>query len=572
MPVHNSEIAGMFDHLADLLEIEGANRFRVRAYRSAADTIRDQSREVADMLEDGEDLSEPPGIGEDLAGKIAEIVETGRLPLLEETAEDVPEGMREATRIPGIGPKRARALFEALEIDTLENLKAAAEDGQVAEIDGSGPKTQAKIREALESGEIGERRIRLDTAAEFAEPLVDWLREVEGVRRAEVAGSYRRRKETVGDLDIVAAGEDGEAIIGRFVEYDEIEEVASKGRTRATVRLRSGLQVDLRVVAEESWGAALHDFTGAKAHAVAMRKRAQGRDLKLNEYGLFDGDERVAGETEEGLFEGLGLPWIDPVLRESRGEIEAAEAGELPELVTLDDIRGDLHAHTTASDGRNSLREMAEAAKERGCEYLAITDHSRSQTQAGGLSVEEVEAQIEEIEALNAELDGVRLLKATEVDILEDGSLDFPDALLDKLDVVVASVHGRLDLDAEAQTERIIRAMDNPRVNVIGHPTARLIGERRGMALDIERLAEAAAERGCALELNANPMRLDPRDVHCRLAVEAGARIAISTDAHSVGGLGNMRHGVDQARRGWLGAADVINTRSWPELSKLLRR
>ena len=562
----------MFDHLADLLEIQGANRFRVRAYRNAANTIRDQSRNLADMLEAGEDLSEMPDIGEDLAGKIAEIARTGHLSLLDEVAEDVPEAIVEATRIPGIGPKRARALFDALELSSVEDLKTAAREGRIAGLRGFGEKTEAKILEELEKGAIDERRIRLDVAEDFAEPLLDWVRGIDGVRQAEIAGSYRRRKETVGDIDILVAGEEGRAIIDRFVDYDEIEDVASKGRTRSTVVLRSGLQVDLRVIPGKSWGAALHYFTGSKAHNIAGRRRAQDRGLKLNEYGLFDGDEQIAGATEEEVYEGIGLPWIDPLLRENRGEIEAAEEGTLPELVTREDIRGDLHTHTTASDGKNTLREMAEAAMEMGYEYLAITDHSRSETQAGGLAAQELEAQIEEIDALNEELDGVRLLKSSEVDILEDGRLDYPDSLLERLDLVVASVHSKLDLDEDAQTGRILRAMENPLVSIIGHPTGRQIGVRRPSALNVERIVEAAAECGCVLELNANPVRLDLKEVHCRMAAEHGVRIAISTDAHSTRGLGNIRYGVDQARRGWLSTADVVNTRGWEDLSGLLRR
>ena len=562
----------MFDHLADLLEIQGANRFRVRAYRNAANTIRDQSRNLADMLEAGEDLSEMPDIGEDLAGKIEEIARTGHLSLLDEVAEDVPEAIVEATRIPGIGPKRARALFDALELSSVEDLKTAAQEGRIAGLRGFGEKTEAKILEELEKGAIDERRIRLDVAEDFAEPLLDWVRGIDGVRQAEIAGSYRRRKETVGDIDILVAGEEGRAIIDRFVAYDEIEDVASKGKTRSTVVLRSGLQVDLRVIPGKSWGAALHYFTGSKAHNIAGRRRAQDRGLKLNEYGLFDGDEQIAGATEEEVYEGIGLPWIDPLLRENRGEIEAAEEGTLPELVTREDIRGDLHTHTTASDGKNTLREMAEAAMEMGYEYLAITDHSRSETQAGGLAAQELEAQIEEIDALNEELDGIRLLKSSEVDILEDGRLDFPDSLLERLDLVVASVHSKLDLDEDAQTGRILRAMENPLVSIIGHPTGRQIGLRRPSALNVERIVEAAAECGCVLELNANPVRLDLKEVHCRMAAEHGVRIAISTDAHSTRGLGNIRYGVDQARRGWLSTADVVNTRGWEDLSGLLRR
>src|SRR6056297_3286728 len=572
MPVHNSEIAAMFDYVADLLEVQDANEFRVRAYRNAADTIRDQSRSVASMVEEGEDLSEVPDIGEDLAGKIGEIVRSGNLPLLGELSEDVPEAIVEATRIPGIGPKRARALFEELDLGSLDELKKAAKEGRIADIEGFGEKTEARIREELEKGDITERRFRLDVAEDFAEPLVAWIREIDGVERAEIAGSYRRRKETVGDLDILAAGEDGGAIIDRFTEYDEVEEVVSQGKTRSTVRLRSGLNVDLRVIPDASWGAAMHYFTGSKAHNIEGRRRAQDRDLKLNEYGLFDGEKRVAGATEEEVYEAIGLPWIPPVLRENRGEIEATEKGELPDLITRDDLKGDLHTHTDASDGKNTLREMADAAQELGYEYLAITDHSKSQTQAGGLSEDALHRQIDEIGALNDKLDGIRLLASCEVDILEDGSLDFPDKLLERLDLVVASVHSKLELAEDRQTERMIRAMDNPLVSIIGHPTGRRIGERKSCALDMERLVDAAKDRGCVLELNANPVRLDLKDVHCRMAAEKGVDIAISTDAHSTGGLGNMRFGIDQARRGWLATENIVNTRSWNNLSKMLRR
>lgn len=572
MPVHNSEIATIFDHIADLLEIEDANRFRVRAYRNAANTVRDQSRAVANMVEEGEDLSDLPDIGDDLAEKIAEIVRTGHLAMLDDLSEDIPDAIVEATRIPGIGPKRARTLFRELDLTSVDDLQKAGEDGRIAELEGFGEKTQEKILSELEKGDLTEHRFRRDVAEDFAEPLLAWVRDIDGVKKAEIAGSYRRRKETVGDLDILAAGEDGAAIIERFTKYDEIDEIASQGKTRSTVTLRVGLNVDLRVVQEKSWGAALHYFTGSKPHNIAGRRRAQERDLKLNEYGVFDGKTRVAGETEEDVYDKIGLPWIDPVLRENRGEIEAAENGDLPDLITLDDIKGDLHTHTRASDGKNSLREMAEAAQERGYTYLAITDHSKSQSQAGGLSEDELEAQIDDIAALNDDLNGFRLLASCEVDILEDGSLDFPDALLSKLDLVVASVHSKFNLDEKTQTERIIRAMDNPLVSIIAHPTGRQIGERRAYPVDMEKLVDAAKERGCTLELNANPIRLDLNDVNCRMAMEHGAQVVISTDAHSTGGLGNIRYGVDQARRGWLTAADVVNTRGWNDVAKLIKR
>ena len=572
MPVHNSEIAALFDHIADLLEIEGANSFRVRAYRNAAHTIRDQSRNVSDMIADDFDLSKLPGIGKDLAGKMKEIVETGHLKLLDEIREEIPETLADVMAIPGIGPKRAKALFEALNIRTLSDLKRVAEDGRIADVAGFGPKTEQHIRDELAKGDLQEHRIKISVADDFAEPLLAFIRTLKGVKDAVIAGSYRRRKETVGDLDILVTAEEGAAVIDGFVDYDEITEIVSKGSTRSTVILRSGLQIDLRVVPQISYGAAMHYFTGSKAHNIACRKRAIDRGLKLNEYGVFKGSRRIAGKTEQEVYDAIDLPWIDPTLREDRGEIEAAVNGALPKLVTLDDIRGDLHTHTTASDGKNSLREMAEAARKRGYEYLAVTDHSKSQTVAHGLDEKRLRQQLEAIDLLNDELKGIRLLKSSEVDILAGGTLDYPDSLLRELDLVVASVHAKFDLPADKQTERIMRAMDNRFVNIIAHPTGRLIGERQAYPLNMERLIEAAQDRGCFLELNAQPIRLDLNDLHCRMAKDSGVKVAISTDAHSIAGLSNIRFGIDQARRGWLEADDVLNSRNLHTLSTLLKR
>lgn len=572
MPVHNTEIADIFDHVADLLEIQDANRFRVRAYRNAARTIRDLNRNLADMLAEGTDLADLPDIGDDLAAKIAEIVNTGHLSLLEDLAKEIPPAIVEVTAVPGIGPKRARALFDALGVSSLDDLREAAASGRIAALPGFGEKTQTRIRDELAKGDVAEKRFGIATAQDFAEPLLAYIRGIDGVTKAVVAGSYRRRKETVGDLDILAVAENGGDAIGRFTEYDEVRQVVSKGQTRSTVVLRSGLQVDLRVVPGVSYGAAMHYFTGSKAHNIACRKRAIARDLKLNEYGVFDGQKRIAGKTEEEVYAAIGLPWIAPELRENRGEIEAAETGKLPALVTRDDIRGDLHAHTTASDGRNTLREMATAAQDLGYEYLGITDHSKSQTVAGGLGRDELLAHLEKIDRLNEELGGFRLLKSSEVDILENGKLDYHDDVLRRLDLVVAAVHSRFDLSEAQQTERIIRAMDNLHVTIIAHPTGRLIGERLAYAVDMEKVITAARERGCFLEINAHPMRLDLNDLHARMARDAGVKLSIGTDSHSTGGLENMRFGIDQARRSWLSAEDVLNTRSWSELSKLIRR
>jgi DNA polymerase (family 10) len=388
----------------------------------------------------------------------------------------------------------------------------------------------------------------------------------------EIAGSYRRRKETVGDLDILATCKKGSKVMDSFVEYEDVEKVLSKGKTRSSVVLRSGIQVDLRVVPQVSYGAALHYFTGSKEHNIAVRKMGVKKNLKINEYGVFRGEKRIAGKTEKEVYKQVALAYIEPELRENRGEIEAAKKGQLPPLIKLKDIRGDLHTHTKSTDGRYKLEDMAKAAEKRGYEYFAVTDHSKHVTVAKGLNAERLARQIEEIDRLNQKMKGIRILKSIEVDILEDGSLDLPDSVLKELDLVTASVHYKFNLSQEKQTERIIKAMDNPLVNIFCHPTGRLINERRPYEVNIERLLEAAQERGCFLELNAHPDRLDLNDAHCKLAKDMGVKVAISTDAHSIDDLDLMRFGISQARRGWLEAEDVLNTRRWEELKKLLKR
>jgi DNA polymerase (family 10) len=401
---------------------------------------------------------------------------------------------------------------------------------------------------------------------------VAYLEEIEEIEKITVAGSYRRRKDTVGDLDILVTCHDSAPVMERFTAYEEVVEIISKGDTRSSVSLRSGIQVDLRVVAAESYGAAMHYFTGSKAHNVTVRKIGQENELKINEYGVFRGKKWIAGATEEEVYNQVGLPYIEPELRENRGEIEAARTGNLPELVTLQDIRGDLQMHTTASDGKFGIREMAEAAKERDYDYLAISDHSKRVTMAKGLDAKRLGRQIKKIETLNEKIKGIRILASCEVDILADGSLDLEDEILADLDLVICAVHYDTNLPEKKQTERIIRAMDNPHFNILAHPTGRLLGTREPYAIDLERVMKAAVERGCYLEINADPERLDLNDVGCKMAKEMGLKIPISTDAHSTGGLDHMRLGVAQARRGWLTAEDVLNTRPWGQLKKLLKR
>jgi DNA polymerase (family 10) len=574
MAVHNRDVAEIFNEIADLLEIEGENQFRIRSYRNAARTVSDLSGNVADMVEKGEDLSELPGIGKDLAGKIKEIVDTGTLEKLQELRKRTSPELRDLMKIGSLGPKRVKQLHEELGVNTIEDLEKAAEAGKVREVPGFGSKTEQSILRDVQKVKEGkqERRFLWSEMEEYAEPLVKYLGRLESIDKITVAGSYRRRKETVGDLDILVTCEHGGPVMDRFTSYEEVDRVISKGDTRSSVSLRSGIQVDLRVLADESYGAAMHYFTGSKAHNVAVRQIAQKKKLKINEYGVFKGNKRVAGKTEEEVFEQVGLPYIEPELRENRGEIEAARKGNLPELVTVEDIRGDLQMHTTASDGKFSIEEMARAAKDRGYEYLAITDHSKRVTMAGGLDAKRLSKQIEEIEKLNERIKGIRILKSCEVDILEDGSLDLEDEILEELDLVICAVHYNTNLSEKKQTERIIRAMDNPYFNILAHPTGRLIGSRDPYEVDLERVMHAARQRGCFLEINADPQRLDLNDVHCKMAKEIGLKIPISTDAHSVSGLDHMRLGAAQARRGWLAAEDVLNTRSWAELKKLLKR
>jgi len=571
LPIHNAEIAEMFNRLADLLEIEDANPFRVRAYRNAARTLNGLPRSVVAMLEEGEDLSRLPGIGKDLAHKIEVIVETGRLPALSEIERHTPSGLVKLLSVPGLGPKRVRLLHETLGIEDVEALASAARGGALRRLAGFGPKTEQNILHALETRGAEERRVKRIVAEATAEDLADYLRGIEGVVRVEIAGSYRRRRETVGDIDILAACGPRSPIIQSFIDYEDVAEVLSRGRKRSTVILRNGLQVDLRVVPEASYGAALYYFTGSKAHNIAVRTIGLKKGLKINEYGVFRGERRVAGRTEEEVFAQVGIPFIEPELREGRGEIEAARQGRLPSLIELSDIRGDLHVHSKASDGRATIAEMAKAAHARGYQYLSINDHSKRVTIAHGLDARRLARQLAEIDRLNEGMTGFLILKSTEVDILEDGTLDLPDDVLCRLDLTVCAVHSKFGLSRDRQTERIIRAMDNPCFDILGHPTGRLINERAGYEIDMERLLLAARERGCYLEVNAQPDRLDLTDLHCKMAKDVGVKVAISTDAHSVTDLDLMRFGLDQARRGWLEADDVLNTRRWPALKRLLR-
>ena len=572
MPVHNTDIANIFTEIADLLEIESANPFRIRAYRNAARTLTGLGEEVSVYLKEGKELTELPGIGKDLAAKIVEVLDSGRCQALEKLRKATPPGLTDLLHIPGLGPKRVHALYHELDVQTPEQLLRAAKDGRVHTLPGFGLKTEQSIIADIEAHVTQKPRIKLVTAAQYAEPLVAYLKKVPGVDAVVVAGSYRRRKETVGDLDILVCAAHSDKVMTAFSHYDEVHEVLAKGGTRSTVILRNGLQVDLRVVPKASYGAALYYFTGSKAHNIAVRRRAQQRKLKVNEYGVYKGSQQIAGATEESVFAAIGLPYIPPELRENTGEIEAAEQQQLPKLVELDDLRGDLHAHSTATDGHNTIKEMALAARDFGLEYLAITEHSRHLTVAHGLDEQRLLKQIDEIDKLNAELRGITLLKGIELDILEDGQLDLPDSVLARLDLVVGAVHSKFHLSRAKQTERILRAMDHPHFSLLAHPSGRLLETRDAYDVDMARIIRHARERGCYLELNAQPDRLDLLDTHCRMARDEGVLISVDSDAHSVNDFNNLQYGIGQARRGWLEKADILNTRSLAQVRKLLKK
>jgi DNA polymerase (family 10) len=570
----NPTIARIFADVADLLEIQGgANVFRIRAYRNAARTVESLGASAEAAVRTGAPkLDELPGIGKDLAGKIKEIVETGKLPLLEELKAKIPVGVLAMMRLPGLGPKRAKQIHAELGIDSLEALDAAARAGKLRAIKGLGPTLESRIVKSIADAQIRSARHRLADAEAVVGPYITYLKKAPGIQRIEAAGSYRRRAETVGDIDILVTAKKAGPVAERFVAYPDVTQVLAKGDTRSSVVLRSGLQVDLRVVPDASYGAALYYFTGSKAHNVAVRTEAVRRKLKINEYGVFRGQRRVAGRTEEDVFKAMRLPWIPPELRENRGEIQAAAAGELPTLVTVKDIRGDLQMHTTYTDGKQTLAEMAEACRKRGYQYIAVTDHSKAVRVAGGLEATDFRRQYKEIDKLQKTLKGLTLLKSAEVDILDDGALDLEEGILAEMDVVVVSVHSKFNMSRADMTRRIVKALQHPRVNILAHPTGRLLGRREPYQVDMEEVVKAARDHGVMLEINAQPHRLDLNDAYAFMAREAGVKLVVSTDAHRVAELDHMRHGVDQARRAWCEKADVANTLPLAKFRALLQK
>ncbi len=568
----NARIADTFDHIADLLEFTAANPFRVRAYRNGARTVRDLGEPAADILADeNRKLTDIDGIGKDLAGKIAALVAGDRVPLLDELTAKVPESALAMMRIPGVGPKKAAALFKELGIATLDELRAACEAGRVRGLKGFGAKTEQTILAGLSLAEQADVRMLWAEADVEAQRVLAHLRGYPGVRELEMAGSYRRGRETVGDLDVLAVADDVDALMDHFGKLDDLDTVIGRGDTKMSVRLGSGVQIDLRVVPEESFGAALQYFTGSKDHNVAVRSLAKKEGLKINEYGVYRGDEYVAGRTEKDVYATLGLPLFPPEIREARREFDWAAAGELPKLIEADDIVGDLHMHTHATDGRASIEEMAAAAKKRGLRFIAITDHSKRVSMANGLDAARALAQWKEIDEINARADdGFLILKGIECDILEKGGMDLPDDVLAEADWVVASVHYGQNQPREQITERILGALENPHVSAIAHPTGRIVNRRKPYEVDLEAVFAAAKKHHKFLELNANPHRLDLDDVACAAAKDRGIPIVINTDAHSTEGLGVLRNGILQARRAGLTKQDVANARGWTQMKKLL--
>jgi DNA polymerase (family 10) len=596
----NRDIATVFDEVADLLEFQDANPFRVRAYRNAARRIGDFPEPLTRVAANPDrEFSDIEGIGKDLAQKIGELLETGTLAMLEELRSAIPGGVLAMVRIPGMGPKKAAALHRELGITSLDALRAACEAGQVATLKGFGKKTQDKILTGIELAARANVRMYWAHADEIVQQLLAHMRELKGIRQMEVAGSYRRGRETIGDVDLLVDADDADAVMDQLGRFEELATVIGRGDTKMSIRLGRGLQIDLRVVQSKSFGAALQYFTGSKDHNVVLRGMAKDRGLRINEYGVFrppekpkkaakakatddDTDEQafkdvnsphyVAGRTEEEVYGALDLPWFPPEIREARQEFEWATAGTLPKLIELTDLAGDLHMHTTASDGKATLREMAVAAKQRGLSYIAITDHSPRVSMANGLNAERLRQQWDEIDRLNRELDDFIVLKGIECDILEKGGMDLPDDVLAEADWVIASVHYGQQQSREQITDRILGALENPHVSIIAHPTGRLIGRREPYAVDLDQVIATAARLGKMLEINANPARLDLDDVACAAARRHGVPIVISSDAHSTGGLDVLRYGVLQARRGGLSAEDVANTRSWAQVKRMLEK
>ncbi len=566
--MRNQEVAKIFNDIADILEIKGDNPFRIRAYRRAAQNIDGMANDVADMSI--EDLHKIPGIGTDLAGKIHEYAQTGRLEFYDELKKEVPRGLVDLLSIPGLGPKTAKLLFDKLQIKDIDDLERYAKEGRLKGLPGIQAKTEENILKGIAMIKRHTGRFSIGRARPVAEEIMESLRKGSPINELTVAGSLRRWKETVKDIDILATSEDPKRVMSVFVHLTQVKEVLMKGPTKSSVITNEGIQVDLRVVSGDSFGAALAYFTGSKEHNIRLREMAVRKGLKINEYGIFDvtTEKKIGGKQEADIYRILGMPFIAPELREDTGEIEAALEGRLPELIEMKDIKGDLHVHSNDSDGSHDIQELIEAARSRGYKYIAITDHSKGLTVAHGLSIERVLEQNKKIGEINKKLKGFKLLSGTEMDIRSDGTLDYPDEILKQLDVVIASIHSGFRQPKEQITERLISAIKNPYVTMIAHPTGRLIGERNAYEVDMEEVLKTAKETGTSIEINAYPLRLDLNDMYVRKAKEIGVSIAINTDAHINYQFDFMNYGAGIARRGWLEKGDVLNTCTYDMLKK----
>jgi DNA polymerase (family 10) len=569
--MRNAEIALHFDELADLYELDGAIVHRVIAYRNAAKAIREATASVEEMTRAGT-VTQLPGIGKTIEEKLNTLFDTGVIPSAEKLKAKYPPGLVEITRLEGFGAKKARKLFDALGVASLDDLRKAVEEERLRDVPGFGPKAEEKVREALEAGVAPKPRLILSKTFEVADALVSAIREHPAAERVEIAGSARRWADSCKDLDIVATATDPQALADAFAALPLIGEAHHVGTAGVRAVTHNGLPIDFRIVPPENFGNLLQHFTGSGKHNEALRTAAVKRGFNVSEYGVIHDGVTHACATEEEVYELVGLEYIPPELRENRGELDAARKGELPRLVELSDIRGDLHMHTVASDGRFTIEQMAEAARERGYEYIAITDHSATHGFGNDVQPDELRRQIERVHEADAAIEGIRILAGTEVNVLPDGTLDYDDDLLAQLDWIVASLHSSFRIGEKEQTERMIRAMEHPLVDMVGHPTGRLIERRAPYALDIDAVAEAAVRTGTFLEINANPDRRDLNELNARRAVQAGATIVIDSDAHWTRTLANMKYGVATARRAWLTAADVANTRPWPELDKMRKR
>lgn len=565
----NIELAEMFDRIADALEYKGEMAFKIIAYRKAARALEELTDDIEMLAKEGK-LRTIPGVGEGIAKKIDEYLTTGKMEKFEEAMGGIPAGLLELLNVQNLGPKTLALAHKELGVKNREDLKRVIDDGSLAKLFRMGEKKVENIKKGLEIFGKAQERISIGQALRTAEEVVTYLKCLAGVEQVEPSGSLRRMKETIGDIDILVTGKNGMKIIEGFTRYPRASRILASGETKSSIMVGSGknaLQVDIRVVDASSFGAALQYFTGSKAHNVKIRSMARDRGLKISEYGVFKGEKQIAGKTEEEVYKTIGLPYIQPELREDRGEVEAALAGKLPALVEYSDIRGDLHVHSTYSDGASTVEEVADEAKKLGYEYVAICDHSQSVRYAGGLSTDRLKRQMDEIDRLNEKIKGMKILKGTEVDILKSGKLDFPDKLLEQLDVVVAAIHQSFK---ERVTERMAGALENPNVDIIAHPTGRVISRREGYVVDIEKVFEKALEFGKALELNAYYDRLDLNELYLHKAKEMGIKISLGTDAHAASDVRWMRFGVGIARRGWLEKKDVLNTLSYKELKKVL--